>query len=261
MLLNGKIAIIYGADGAIGAASARVFAREGAQVFLAGRNRARLDVVAAEIAAADGWADVAELDCFDAAAVDQHSEMVATKAGRIDIALNAVGFSFDHGVPFAELTYESFNVPITGYLKTLFVTSKAVAPHMVRQGAGVILSLSAPVAKLSGSGFLGHGIASAAVEAFTRILAGELGASGVRALCIRPHAIPEDTDTTGAFGPMAERLGVTVDQLLDGITAATLLKRLPTLDQVASTAAFLASDRAGAMTGTIANLTAGYLVD
>src|SRR5688500_535682 len=206
MLLNEKIAIIYGADSAIGAASARIFACEGARVFLADRDLAKLDALAARIASAGGMAEVGVLDCFDPAAVERHAIGVAEKTGRIDIALNAVGITFEHGVPFAELNYEDFNGPVAGYLKTLFVTSQSVAPLMVQQGAGVILSLSAPVAKLSGVGFLGHGVASAAVEAFTRILAGELGASGVRALCIRPHAIPEDTNTADAFGPMAERL-------------------------------------------------------
>lgn len=79
MLLSGKIAIIYGGGGAIGAASSRVFAREGAKVFLAARSRAKLAVVAAEIAAAGGLAEVAVLDCLDAAAVDQHADMVAAK--------------------------------------------------------------------------------------------------------------------------------------------------------------------------------------
>ena len=261
MLLSGKTTIIYGGGGALGAASARVFGREGANVFLVGRSRGKLEAAAAEIAASGGLAEVAVLDCFDPNAVDKHADMVAAKAGSVDIMLNAIGISHDHGTAFAELSYETFNIPIVGYLKTLFVTSQAVGRHMVRQGAGVILTLSAPVAKLSGAGFLGHGVASAAVEAFTRILAGELGASGVRALCIRPHAIPEAPHTADAFGPMAARAGVTVDQLLAGMAGATLLKRLPTLDQVADTAAFLASDRAAAMTGTVANLTAGYLVD
>jgi NAD(P)-dependent dehydrogenase (short-subunit alcohol dehydrogenase family) len=98
-----------------------------------------------------------------------------------------------------------------------------------------------------------------------RILAGELGASGVRALCIRPHAIPgaipAGSHSADVFGGVAARNGVSVDQLLAGMADATLLKQLPTLDQVADVAAFLASDRAASMTGTVANLTAGFLVD
>ena len=103
MLLNEKTAIIYGADSAIGAASAQIFAREGARVFLADRDPAKLDALAARIASAGGMADVGVLDCFDAEAVERHATRVAEMTGRIDIALNAVGITFEHGVPFAEL--------------------------------------------------------------------------------------------------------------------------------------------------------------
>lgn len=105
----------------------------------------------------------------------------------------------------------------------------------------------------------------AAIEAFSRILAGELGPSGMRVICLRPDAIPEAAATshTGqVFSGFAERAGTTVGEMLAGRAATgTLLKRLPTLDEVADFAAFVASDRASAMTGAIANLTCGSLVD
>lgn len=129
----------------------------------------------------------------------------------------------------------------------------------------MILTLSTPGARLSGVGFLGNGVASAAVEAFSRILAGELGPSGVRVVCLRPDAIPEAvarSHTGQVFSGLAERAGTTVEGLLaERARTATLLGRLPTLEEVANVAAFLASDRASAMTGAIANLTCGALVD
>ncbi|MGJ7507808.1 SDR family oxidoreductase [Variovorax sp. GT1P44] len=60
---------------------------------------------------------------------------------------------------------------------------------------------------------------------------------------------------------MADRAGITIDQMLAGAAAGTILKRLPTLDEVANTAVFLASRHAGAITGTVANLSCGFLVD
>jgi len=63
------------------------------------------------------------------------------------------------------------------------------------------------------------------------------------------------------FRPVAARAGVTIEEMLAGAAGGTLLKRLPTLAEVANTAAFIASDQAGAMTGTVANLTCGFLVD
>ena len=112
MLLEEKIAVIHGGGGAIGGAVARTFAREGAHVFLAGRTQARLDAVAADIRAAGGRAEVARLDALDETAVDRHADAVAAQAGRIDIALNAVGFVHVQGTPFAELSLDDFMHPV-----------------------------------------------------------------------------------------------------------------------------------------------------
>lgn len=177
MLLQGKNAVIHGGGGAIGAAVARAFAREEANVFLAGRTLAKLDQVADDISAAGGWAETAEVDALDEKAVDDHADAVAAEAGRIDITLNAVGILHAQGTPFAELSFEDYAHPITAYTRTNFLTAKAAARHMATHGSGVILTLSTPGSRLTGQGFLGNGVASAAIEAFSRILAGELGPS------------------------------------------------------------------------------------
>jgi NAD(P)-dependent dehydrogenase (short-subunit alcohol dehydrogenase family) len=91
MLLQDKNAVIYGGGGAIGSAVARAFAREGANVFLAGRTLGTLDRVAEEISAAGGSAEAAEVDALDESAVADHADAVASRAGGIDVALNAVG--------------------------------------------------------------------------------------------------------------------------------------------------------------------------
>ena len=265
MLLARKTALIHGAGGAIGGAVARAFAREGAQVFLAGRTLSRLEAVAADIRAAGGRAEAAQVDALDAAAVDRHADAVAEQAGGIDIALNAIGVAHVQGRPFAELSLADYEFPIQVYTRSNFITAQAVARHMARRGSGVILTLSTPGARLAGPGYMGNGVSSAAVEAMSRHLAGELGAQGIRVVCIRPHAIPQaaagGSHSEETFRPAAQREGVTVAQMLGGAAGGTLLKRLPTLDQVANTAVFLACDHAGAITGTVANLSCGLLVD
>jgi 3-oxoacyl-[acyl-carrier protein] reductase len=265
MLLQDKNAVIYGGGGAIGGAVARAFAREGARVFLAGRTPAKLDLVAREISAAGGRAETAKVDALDAQAVDRHADAVAKKAGRIDVALNAIGIVHVQGTPFAELSLADFAHPVTSYTRTNFITAQAVARHMVKQGSGVLLTLSTPGARMSGQGFLGYGVTCGAIETFSRILAGELGPSGIRVACLRPDAIPEALATSHArevFTGFAERAGVSVEAMLDErARTGTLLKRFPTLAEVADFAAFVASDRAGAMTGAIVNLTCGSLVD
>ena len=267
LLLDGRNAVIYGGGGAIGGAVARVFAREGARVFLAGRTQARLDAVARDIAAAGGTAETAQVDVLDQHAVDRHAAEVAAAAGGIDIALNAVSVMHDQGTPLADLSLEEFMRPIDGFLRTLFLTSKAVARHMGGERPGVILTLSEPGSKLAAGGILGHSVSAAGKEAFSRVLAAELAPADIRVVCIRPHAVvdaPAAGSYTGdLFGQIAAAAGQSVEEMLDGggMAQGTLLKRLPTLAEVAETAAFLASDRAGAMTGTVVNLSAGALVD
>jgi 3-oxoacyl-[acyl-carrier protein] reductase len=265
MLLQNKNAVIYGGGGTVGGAVARAFAREGATVYLAGRTLAGLDKVAQEISAAGGKAETAEVDAMDERAVEMHTDGVSARAGRIDIAVNAVGIAHVQGTPFAELSYEDYAHPITAYARTNFLTAKAVARHMAKQGSGVILFLApGPGGRMSGQGFLGNGVSAAAVEALSRILAGELGPSGIRVNCLRPHAIPEamaTSHTRQLFNGMADLSGLTTEAWLSGLASTTLLGRLPTLAEVAEYAAVVASDRASAMTGAIVNLTSGAIVD
>lgn len=264
-MLAGKTAVIYGGGGAIGGAVARTFAREGATVHLAGRTAEPLRRVAEEIAAAGGRAETAVLDALDAPAVEAHLDAVLADAGRVDVTLNAIGVDHVQGRPLAELAYDDFDHPVATHLRAAFVTAKAAARPMTAQGAGAILTLSTPGARLSGPGFLGYGVACAAIEAFSRILAGELGPAGVRVVCLRADAMPDSlaTSYTGAmFARVAEQHGTTAEQLLaERASAQALLRRSPTLTEIAEFAAFAASDRAGAMTGAIANLTCGSLVD
>lgn len=263
MLLKDKIAVIHGGGGAIGSAVARTFAREGARVFLTGRTQARLDAVVRSIADAGGHARACALDALDDWAVERHADDAARDAGRIDITLNAVGIPHVQGVPFAELTLGDFTHPIHALTRTNFLTAAADTRHM--PPGGVVLTISTPGSRFSGAGFLGYGVACAALEAFSRILAGELGPRGIRTVCLRPDAIPEALPTSYAgevFGRVAARMGTTAEKLLaDRARTGTLLGRFPTLSQVAEYAAFAASDRAAAMTGVIANLTCGSLVD
>lgn len=265
MLLKNKVAVIYGGGGAMGGAVARAFAREGARVFLAGRTLAKLDAVARDIVAAGGSAEAAQVDALDEQTVGEHADAVAAKAGGINITLNAVGVFHVQGTPLAELSLEDYAYPVSVYTRTNFITAKAAAKHMTKKGSGVILTLSTPVSKMTGPGYLGHCVACAGVEAMSRHLAGELGPGGIRVICLRSHAIPEaaamGSHSRDVFQQVAEPAGMTVEEMLAGAGGGTLLKRLPALAHVANTAVFMASDQAGAMTGTVANLSCGLVAD
>lgn len=181
MLLENKNALIYGGGGAIGGAVARVFAREGARVFIAGRTQARLDAVARHITAAGGSIETAQVDVLDERATEKHAGAVAAIGGEIDIALNAVGFLHDQGTQLADLSLAAYMHPIEKFLRSLFITSKAVAAHMGKKQPGTILTLTAPAAKMAVPGHLGHTVSCAGIEAFSRALAAELALQNVRA--------------------------------------------------------------------------------
>ncbi len=263
--LKDRCAVIHGGSGALGGAVARAFAREGARVFVTGRSRDKLDAVVRDITAAGGHAQAAVVDALDEAAMLRHAAEVAEQAGGIDLAFNAVGIFHVQGRPLAELSLEDYFVPVHAYTRSNFLTAKTVAPHMAARGGGVILSVSTPASRLPGPGYLGHAVACAGVEGLTRHMAGELAAFRIRTACIRSHAIPEaaaaGSHSREVFRPAAERMGLTVEQMLAERPEGLLVERLPSLDQLAGTAVFLASPLAGAMTGAIVNLSGGVILD
>lgn len=257
MILKDKVAVVYGGGGKIGGAVARAFAADGARVFLAGRTLAKLEKVADDIAAAGGTADVAEVDALDGESVEQHMDQVIAAAGRVDISFNAVWIRGDlQGTPLRQMTVENFTIPVTTAATTHFLTGTAAARHMAERGTGVVLTLSSTASGLSGRDRKFHktggfGVACAAIEEFTRSLAGEVGPFGVRVVCLRSDALPETwppEHQDPSAGPRAY-----MDQ-------GTALGHLPTLQQVADAAVFTASDRAGAMTGAIVNLSCGSIM-
>ena len=255
MLLRDKVAVIYGAGGAIGGAVARTFAREGAKVFLSGRNAMPVEAVAKDIVAAGGKAEAASVDALDEDAIERHVAEVSRSSGRIDVVFNAVGFGVVQGVPLVDLKRDDFIFPIVTWTTTQFLTARAAARHMAQKRSGVILTLSASPARLALASTAGFGVACAAIEGLTRTLAAELGPQGIRVVCIRPHRIGD------TLGPHPDFPVGGAEEFRSLIEGWTLLKRLPSLADVANTAAFLASDNAAAITGTVANLTCGMSVD
>jgi NAD(P)-dependent dehydrogenase (short-subunit alcohol dehydrogenase family) len=132
---------------------------------------------------------------------------------------------------------------------------------MAGRGSGAIVALTAVPGRSPARTIGGAAPAWAAVEAFSRALALEVGPDGVRVVCLRCHALPETPLIEANFASAAEAAGVAPADFRAALEQGTLLKRLPTLAEVADTAAFLASDRAGAMTATVANLSAGAITD
>jgi NAD(P)-dependent dehydrogenase (short-subunit alcohol dehydrogenase family) len=261
VLLENKNAVIYGGGGAIGGAVAQTFAREGASVFLAGRTPDPLQAVAERIARAGGSVEIAQVDALDEQAVRRHADAIAERAGRIDVCLNAIGIPEVQGIPLVEISLEEFAVPITLWTRTQLLTSSAAAKHMLRRRSGVILTLTGPAGRIAQPLSAGFGVACAAIEALTRGLAAELGPHGIRVVCLQPGGMPETPNVRQSFAEHAAGAGMTLEQFQASLEERTLLRRMPTLTEVADVAAFMASERASAMTATIANLTCGSIAD
>jgi NAD(P)-dependent dehydrogenase (short-subunit alcohol dehydrogenase family) len=257
MLLKDRNTIIYGAAGSIGSAVARTFAREGATVHLAGRTHAPLVALADEIAAGGGRAEVAVLDVLDEQAVDEHVRAVATSHGSVDVSFNLATRGDVQGIALVDMAAEDVLRPVTTGLTATFNTARAAARAMAEQGSGVILSLTSGSARGSAPMMGGTGPADAATETFLRYLAAEMGPRGVRVAGIYAAGVAgtltvEKVAKVDANAPDLEQ----IDALLKSLT---MLGRRTELDDVAETAAFLASDRAAAITATTINVTSGMV--
>jgi len=264
MMLKDKVAVIYGAGGAIGGAVARAFASEGASVFLTGRRRAPVDAVAEDIVSADGSAEAAEVDALDEQAVDDHLQYVVERAGRVDISFNAIGSPDANvlGVPLVELDLEQFSLPIATYTRSYFLTARLAARRMVPNKSGVIMTVTTLHSRTGLPLAGGYGPAQAAKEALTRELSAELAPQGIRVVGLRPQAMPESVGSRRRFfESRAKSSGMTWEQFQEVLAARTHPRRLMTLAEMANVTAFMASDKASGMTGTTVNLTMGSLDD
>jgi NAD(P)-dependent dehydrogenase (short-subunit alcohol dehydrogenase family) len=243
MLLENKHAVIYGGGGAIGGAVARVFAREGAHVHLAGRTLAKLDAVASEI----GAAGIAEVDALDARSVDAHADSLE----RIDISFNSISHGDVQGTPMAEMDVEDYLRPVVTAVRTTFLTMRAAARHMKRHGGGAILIFGGSGLPLRGYSLGGLQVAFEALESMRRQLSMELGSSGIRVVTLRTGGVPESIPADFAG---AEALTTSLEDM-------TMLGRCATLEDVGNAAAFAASDRGRTMTAATINVSCGALID
>lgn len=132
---------------------------------------------------------------------------------------------------------------------------------MSKQGSGVIITITASPSRTATPRMGGMAPAWAAVESLSRGLAAELGPHGVRVVCLNAAGMPETPQLTEVYGLHADAYDISRDAFQTRMEALTLRRQLPTVAEVADVAAFMASDRASAMTGAIANLTGGIIVD
>jgi NAD(P)-dependent dehydrogenase (short-subunit alcohol dehydrogenase family) len=263
-ILQGKHAVVFGAGGSIGSAVAKEFAAEGAEVFLAGRTKSKVEEVTEHITKAGGHAHTAVIDALDDDAVKEYIDSIVKQSGSIDIVLNATGpqaREYGNTKPAVELSVEEFMLAATTVLKSNFITARAAARQMVNQHSGVILFVTGSPARGHVPGATAIGAAFGAVECLTENLAIEVGPFGVRVVCLRTLANTDSRTIQQTMELLTGTMNITKDQAIAEIANSNFLKRTASVSDTARAAVFLASDNARMMTGTVLNATAGAALD
>lgn len=246
-LLKEKVALITGAATGIGEATARLFASEGGRVFLLDRDAAKNEAAATSIRAESCFAQAATADVRDPVAIGAAVEKAIREFGRVDILVNNAGI-FPRR-KFVHMTEAEWDEMQEVNLKSMFHCIKAVAPHMLSQRAGKIVTISSVTFHL-GTVDLSHYVASkGGVIGLTRSLAREFGEHNVHVNCITPGAIQTES----------EKNFVTDEQARSMVDMQSLKRRILPLD-VARAALFLCSELSDGMTGQILNVDGGWVM-
>jgi 3-oxoacyl-[acyl-carrier protein] reductase len=252
-MLQNKNAVIYGAGGSLGGAVAKALAASGAKVFLTGRTISSVQKVANDIIASGGSADADQVDALNEKEINSHLNKVVQQAGTVDISFNATATKVVQNIPLTNMTVDDFINPLTLMMRTRFLTAIAAGKVMMKQGSGVILSLTATPAGIGYPYTGGFAPACTAIETFSQNLASELGVYGVRVVNMRSAGSPDSQVFKEAIDhdPGAMKL------VLQKMEADTMLKKLPLMSDIANLAVFLCSDMAGKITGVTVDVTCG----
>ena len=263
-ILLGKYAAVFGAGGSIGAAVAKEFTAEGAEVFLSGRSSSSPEAVVKQIVADGGRAHAAAIDTLDDAAVNRYIDGIVNRTGKIDIILDAAGplaREYGNGKTAVELPVEEFMVPLATMVKSRFITSRAAARHMIKQHSGVIILVTGSPARPHVPGATAIGAAFGAMENLAQNLAFEVSPFGVRVVCLRTQANTDSRSIQDTTEFLAGKMHITKEQALARLAQSNFLKTPAMVQDTANAAVLIASDRARMLTGTVVNATAGAALD
>jgi len=248
--------LITGSGRGIGRAMARLFAKEGASVFLTARTESELAGTSKEIEADGGKAAFVTADLTKAEDAEKVVAAARAKFGRVDILVNNAGH-YGPVVPVEEYPLEEFDKVIAVHLRAAFLLSKLVAPEMYGRKSGVILNISS----LSAKSAFGWGSAYAAAKAgllgLTRVMAAEAARQGVRVNALCPGPVTETQMSKDLGNTLAKKLGVSPEEQLKGFLNTILQGRGQTAQEIAQAALFLCSEQSSAITGQSVNVDGG----
>jgi NAD(P)-dependent dehydrogenase (short-subunit alcohol dehydrogenase family) len=246
-LLTGKVVLITGASRGIGAAAARLFAREGAAVVLAARSTDALEHIVKEIRAAGGTADAVTLDLADRAAIRAAVDRVEELHGRLDGAFNN-GAAIQQPGPLGTTTDEDIDEQFAVNFRSHWTAMTAEAALMRRNGGGAIVNTSSIGSRRANPALPAYGAMKRALNSITETAAVSWGPDGIRVNGITPG---------GTATEMIDAWEAATPGVIERITASIPLGRMADPEEIAEVAAWLLSDRASFVTGAIVPVDGG----
>ena len=246
--LDGRVAIVTGGGGGLGSGICPALAAAGAAVAVAGRTKEKIDCVVAEIVAGGGRAIAVEVDIADRQSVETLTERVMSELGGIDILVNNAAVY--HRKPWTEITEEDWDQVLDTNLKGYYFCARAVYPALKASGRGRVINV-ASITFFGGVPFLLDYVASkGGIVGFTRALAREIGPDGITVNTLSPGAFPTD----------AEKIHPDPEGYTRFVLDHQAVKRRGRPEDIAQALLFLASDRAGFITGQTLNVDGGWVM-
>jgi 3-oxoacyl-[acyl-carrier protein] reductase len=247
--LAGKVAVVTGGSGGIGAATCRVLAANGVKVAVNGRDETKIAAVVDAIRSAGGEALGVAADCTDLTAVERMRRLVEEEFGPAEVVAAFAGGGRARPGPLAQTTEEEWHSTVDANLTATFLTLKSFLPGMIERRGGSIVTMASSAARFPTGAPTPYAAAKAGVIVLTREVASEVGEHGVRVNCLAPHTVL--VERTRRFMPEEQQRR---------IAAEIPLRRLGTPEDVALATLFLASESSSWITGVTLDVAGGKVI-
>jgi 2-deoxy-D-gluconate 3-dehydrogenase len=246
--LDGRVALVTGASGGIGRELARGLAMAGAALALHGRQVDRLEALRDAIRSEGGAAEIFPADLSDLTQVPALTDAVVGRLGRIDVLVNCLGMNKRE--PIAEVEPETYDRIMDVNLKSVYFLSRAVAPHMARQGGGRIIHIGSINVAIGLHSVSVYGLTKAALAQTTKVMAIEWAELGIRVNCLCPGFIDTELTRAGLWGNERRR-----QWIMDRLS----VKRPGLPEDLVGLCLYLASPAADYTTGQAFYVDGGFL--